>query len=264
MNPETLILERHDAVLRVVLNRPERLNALSDQLLRELHETLAAAADDDAVRCVLLTGQGRGFSAGADLRDAASAARPGEPIDFGARLEQTYHPVLRAIRGMPKPVVAAVNGVAAGAGCNIALACDVVVAARSARFIQAFVRIGLVPDAGGTWTIPRLIGRARAMRWMMTGDELDAETAERWGLVTEVFDDAELADRALALATRLAQGPTLALAAIKRLIDASGTADFESQIALEARTQTDVGRSTDTIEGISAFLEKRPPKFTGR
>ncbi len=264
MNNQTLKLSVDAAVYRIALNRPEKLNALSATLLGELREALQTAADDEKCRCVLLTGEGRGFSSGADLTDAAVNMRPGEPFDFGAALDHTYHPVVRLIRSMDKPVIAAVNGTAAGAGCNIALACDVVIAARSARFIQAFVRIGLVPDASGTWTIPRLIGRARALKWMMSGEAIDADTAERWGLISEVVDDEIFAQRSAELAATMAAQPTRALAAIKQLVDRSYDNDLEAQLALEAESQSRVGMSQDTMEGIMAFIQKRPARFQGR
>lgn len=264
MGYETILVEQADGVSKITLNRPDRLNALSFQLLDELQQALKAVAGDDSCRCVLLTGAGRGFSSGADLMDAASGLKPGERPDLGAPLEDRYHPVLRQIRAMAKPVIAAINGTAAGAGLNIALACDIVVAARSAKLIQAFSNIGLVPDAGGTWSIPRLIGRARAMRWMMSGEALMAEQALDWGLLTAVYDDDALAAEAESLARTMAQRPTLALAAIKQLVDVSLDHDLEAQIALEATTQTRVGFSDDAWEGIMAFVQKRPAKFQGR
>ena len=264
MSYETLNVETRGAVRRIALNRPKKLNALSGQLLAELREALQAAADDGDCRCVLLTGEGRGFSSGADLTDTAVNMKPGQPFDFGAALDDTYHPVVRLIRAMEKPVVAAINGTAAGAGCNIALAADIVIAARSAKLIQAFIRIGLVPDASGTWSIPRLIGRERAMQWMMSGEAIDADTAERWGLIAEVLDDEGFEDAAWARAERLAAQPTRALAAIKQLVDLSLDNDLETQLALEAGNQSRVGKSEDTMEGIMAFIQKREAKFKGR
>ncbi|HUP93214.1 MAG TPA: enoyl-CoA hydratase-related protein [Solimonas sp.] len=261
---QTLRSAHAEGVTVITLARPDKLNALSRQLLRELREALQQAADDAACRCVVLTGEGRGFCAGADLGDPESMPKPGQSFDFGAALDEAYHPLLRLIRGMAKPVIAAVNGSAAGAGCNIALAADLVIATRSARFMQAFVRIGLVPDAGGTWTIPRLVGRARATQWMMSGEAIDADTAARWGLIAEVCDDAAFEAQWRALAQRLAQQPTVALAGIKRLVDAAADNSFEAQIALEATTQSAVGRSHDTMEGITAFMQKRPARFAGR
>ena len=264
MSYNTLQVETTDSVCTITLNRPDSLNALSLELLRELRQALAAAGKDDNCRCVVLTGAGRGFSSGADLKDSLSGLKPGQRPDLGEHLHTTYHPVLREIRHIQKPVIAAINGVAAGAGLNIALASDVVVAARSAKLIQAFVRIGLIPDAGGTWSVPRLIGRARATRWLMSGDALDAETALDWGLITDVFDDEDLGERTHALAQRMAAQPTRALAAIKQLMDSTLDLDLEGQIAREARLQTDIGYSDDAMEGIGAFLQKREARFQGK
>jgi len=263
MDYKTLLVEHKNAVTKITLNRPESLNALSAELMGELEQAVAAAANDADCRCVLLTGMGRGFSSGADLQDATVSIDMDDP-DFGAALRTTYNPIVQTLREMPKPYIAAVNGVAAGAGCNIALAADVIMAARSAKFIQAFIKIGLVPDAGGTWTIPRLIGRARAMRWMMTGEALDAETADAWGLVSMVVDDDQLAAEADALAERLANAPTQALVGIKQLVDAALQTDAVTQMEAEASKQSEVGRSQDTMEGINSFLEKRSPQFTGK
>lgn len=263
MSYETLNVETRGAVRRIALNRPKKLNALSGQLLAELREALQAAADDGDCRCVLLTGEGRGFSSGADLTDTAVNMKPGQPFDFGAALDDTYHPVVRLIRAMEKPVVAAINGTAAGAGCNIALAADIVIAARSAKLIQAFIRIGLVPDAGGTWSIPRLIGRARALRWMMTGEAIDARTAEQWGLVTYVHADADFPAAVQALAGELAQAPTAALGRIKALVDAAERSDLSTQMEQEATQQKVCGQGADFMEGVMAFMQKRPAKFRG-
>ncbi len=264
MTEAVVRVERDQALTTIVLNRPRKLNALSGELLRALAQALAEAEADEGCRCVLLTGAGRGFSAGADLTDLDMQPAPGQSLDLGATLHETYHPVLHRIRAMPKPVVAAINGIAAGAGCNIGLAADVVVAARSARFIQAFIKIGLAPDAGGSWIIPRLIGRGRALQWMMSGEALDAQTALDWGLVSAVYDDESFADEAGALARRMAAQPTAALAAIKQLLDASSENDFPAQLDLEASLQSRLGRSQDAVEGISAFIQKREPAFQGR
>ena len=264
MSFENLLVDQDDAVTRITLNRPDSLNALSEALLLELRVALQQASQDDACRCILLTGAGRGFSSGADLKDTLGTLKPGERPDLGAALHTTYHPVLREIRKAQKPVVAAINGIAAGAGLNIALACDVVVASHSAKFIQAFVRIGLIPDAGGTWTVPRLIGRARATQWLMSGEALDASKAEDWGLISAVYADEDFAEQSRALAARMAAQPTRALAAMKMLMDSSGEKDLESQIALEASLQTEVGYSDDAMEGIAAFVQKREARFKGR
>ena len=262
MNYNTIRVEHNDAVTKIILNRPDSLNALSAELMGELHQAVNSAAADSHCRCVVLTGSGRGFSSGADLRDATAGMDWDNP-DFGAMLRTTYNPIVTTLREMPKPYIAAINGVAAGAGCNLALAADIILTARSAKFIQAFIKIGLVPDAGGTWTIPRLIGRARALRWMMTGEAIDAETAEAWGLVSLVVDDDKLAAEADAWAARLASAPTQALAGIKQLVDAALQNDAVAQLDAEANAQYAVGKSRDTLEGINAFVEKRSAKFVG-
>lgn len=264
MSFNTLLVDQNDAVSTISLNRPDALNALTGELLVELRSALQSASADENCRCIVLTGAGRAFSSGADLKDTMGPMKPGQRPDLGETLHTTYHPVLREIRQAQKPVIAAINGVAAGAGLNIALACDVVVAAQSAKLIQAFVRIGLIPDAGGTWSVPRLIGRARATRWLMSGEALEAEKAEQWGLISDVFADDELQQRVAELAEHMAAQPTRALAAIKLLMDTSLDKDLESQIALEARLQTEVGYSDDAVEGITAFVQKRQAQFTGR
>lgn len=263
MDYKTLLIEHGNGVTRITLNRPQTLNALSPALMEELQDAVTQAASDAECRCVLLTGTGRGFSSGADLQEAVDGVDLADP-DFGSALRSTYNPIVQTLREMPKPCIAAINGVAAGAGCNIALAADVILAARSAKFIQAFIKIGLVPDAGGTWTIPRLIGRARALRWMMTGEAIDADTADAWGLVSMVVDDDKLMDEAQAMAEGLAQAPTRALAGIKQLVDAASQNDAATQMEAEAGTQFRVGKSKDTMEGIHSFLEKRKPEFTGK
>lgn len=262
MSYEHIIVERQDGVAKITLNRPQVLNALSVALLTELKSAVEAAAADDAVRCVLLTGSGRGFSSGADLMDPGAPMNPADP-DLRVVLDSHYHPILETLRGMPKPYLCAVNGIAAGAGCNIALAADICLAAKSAKFIQVFARIALVPDAGGTWTVPRLIGRARAMRWMMTADDLPAETALEWGLITQLCDDDALQDEAMALAQRLAKGPTGTLAAIKCLVDASFDNDFSEQLEQEAVAQFAMGKAGDFKEGVMAFAQKRAADFQG-
>lgn len=263
MSYEQILVTQDQGVLKIALNQPKKLNALSGKMMEELREAMQGAAGDPSVRCILLTGEGRGFSAGADLTDGSIQFVPGQPIDYSATLDSRYHPLVTLMREMPKPIVVAVNGIAAGAGCSIALAGDVVMAARSAKFIQVFVRISLIPDAGSTWTVPRLIGRARALKWMMTGDDLPAETAAEWGLITDVVDDDRLQDEAAALAQRLAQGPTRAYGAIKHLVDASIDGELAPQLAREAKAQDDVGNSKDAMEGVMAFVQKRAAKFTG-
>ncbi len=260
----SLVQVKHTGpVTVVIMNQPERLNALSPTLLRHLRIALTAAAENAQCRCVVLTGNGRGFSAGADLSYFRASDDPDVATDLGATLHQTYHPIIRLLREMEKPVITAVNGVAAGAGCNIALAGDIVLAGRSASFIQAFIKLGLIPDAGGTWLVPRLIGRARALQWMMSGDALDPHTAEQWGLINGVYDDEQLMSEAMSLACRMAAQPTRALAGIKTLIDLSTEQDLEAQLGSEARQQSELGYGRDAREGIAAFLEKRPAVFAG-
>ena len=257
MEPSVL-MDRRDGWVRIVLNRPDRLNAFNE----EMHERLAAAVDeaagDEACRAVLLTGAGRGFCAGQDLADRVGAA------DLGATIEAFYNPLVRRLRGLKKPVVCAVNGVAAGAGANIALACDIVLAARSAKFIQAFSRIGLVPDSGGTYFLPRLIGEARARALAMLAEPLPAERAEAWGLIWKVFDDDALAGEAERLTAHLATLPTVGLALTKEAFAASATNDLDAQLDLERDLQRRAGATPDYAEGVRAFLEKRTPTFSGR
>lgn len=264
MSYESIIVENVNAVCTITLNQPQKLNALSSQMLNELTQAFDEIAYDDTTRCVVITGAGRGFSAGADLTEPGMVPSTGELPDLGQSLEQRYNPLLARIRELPMPVVAVVNGTAAGAGCNIALACDFIFAADSAKFIQAFIKIGLVPDAGGTWTIPRLIGRARALRWMMTGEAIDAARAEQWGLITAVYPAAELRDKAAEWAKQLAEAPTAALGHIKTLVDAAEVSTLEQQLQAEADVQRICGHGHDFLEGVSAFIQKRPAKFTGK
>ncbi|ODV41027.1 enoyl-CoA hydratase [Cupriavidus sp. UYMMa02A] len=243
------------------LNRPDKLNSFT----REMHGALQQALDHveaGGARALLLTGAGRGFCAGQDLADLDFT--PGQMTDLGALIDSYFNPLIRRLQALPLPVVAAVNGTAAGAGANLALACDMVLAARSASFIQAFVKIGLVPDSGGTWLLPKRVGMARALGLAMTGERLTAEEAEKWGLVWETMDDPLLHEQALALVTHLAAQPTRALAAIKRAMYASATMTLDAQLDLERDLQRELGQSADYAEGVNAFLEKRAPKFTGR
>ncbi len=263
---ETPVLATLDGgVLSLTLNRPQRLNAMSRPLIAALIEQFDRARADAAVRAVLLTGAGRGFCAGADLAGTGtgSVGPDGKP-DLGAVMEQFYNPLIRAIRELPKPVVGAINGVAAGGGANLALACDIVLAARSARFDQAFVRISLLPDLGGTWFLPHTVGDARARALTMLGSSVPAEQAERMGMVWEVVDDDRLQEEATKVARRLASGPTLSYAAIKKAMNQAGTSSLDRQLDLERDCQRELGRSADFKEGVAAFLAKRPANFTGR
>lgn len=263
MSDTSLVLSAdHGAVRQLTLNRPQALNAFTPDLVRALLAALEAAAADNTVRCVLLTGAGRGFCAGQDL--AAAIAAPGEPPKDLQAIVEGYRPLATRQRSMPVPVIAAVNGVAAGAGLSLALGCDIVLAARSASFALAFSKIGLVPDCGGSWLLPRLVGRARAMALAMTGDKLSAEEAERIGLIWRCVDDAALQDQALALATRLAAMPTAALAATRGAIDAAVPMDFFEAFGNEAQLQGRLGFAHDYQEGVAAFMQKRAPKFSDR
>jgi 2-(1,2-epoxy-1,2-dihydrophenyl)acetyl-CoA isomerase len=258
-------LEIADGVATVTLNRPERLNSFNDEMHEALRAALAevkAGRADGSVRVLVLTGAGRGFCAGQDLADRSVA--PGEtPRDLGASVEKNYKPLVLALRSLALPVIAAVNGVAAGAGANLALACDLVFAARSASFIQAFCKLGLIPDTGGTWILPRLVGPARALGLALLGDKLSAEQAEQWGLIWKCVDDDALMPTVRAVAAQLAQGPTFGYAQTKKAIWASSTNDFEHQLNLERDMMTVCGRSNDYREGVAAFIEKRAPRFKG-
>jgi 2-(1,2-epoxy-1,2-dihydrophenyl)acetyl-CoA isomerase len=258
MPDDALILAATTGAVRTLtLNRPQALNSFTAEMHAQLRRELDAAAADAGVRCVVLTGAGRGFCAGQDLASVGDA-------DIGEVVDTLYKPLALRIRTMPVPVVAAVNGVAAGAGANLALNCDLVVAARSASFIQAFSKIGLIPDCGGSWLLPKLVGRANAIGLAMTGDKLPAEQAHAMGMIWQVVDDAALHESALALATRLAGLPTRALAETRRAIDAAMGTDLPEALAREARVQGELGRAGDYREGVAAFLAKRAPQFTDR
>ena len=246
------------AVATVTLNRPDSLNALNAAMLDELRAAVEGLPGSGA-RCLLLAGEGRGFSSGADL-----AAGGGLPDDVGAALEAHFNPLIEAIFALPLPVVAAVNGPCAGAGCSLALSADIVVAGRSAYFLQAFINIGLIPDAGATWLLPRLAGRARAMEMMMLGERVPAEQAADWGLIARVVDDEDLASEAVALATRLAQGPTMAYGLLRKLAREAGQLPLAEALAAERIAQRDAGRTEDFKSAVMAFLQKRPPRFDGR
>ena len=264
MQDDLVQVTTRGAVRTVTLNRPAALNSFTGAMHAQLLAALNAAAGDSAVRALIVTGAGRGFCAGQDLNDPEIATPDGSPPDVGAVIECHYTPLALRIRSMPVPVIAAVNGVAAGAGANFALGCDMVLAARSASFIQAFSKIALIPDCGGTWLLTRLVGRARAMGLAMTGDKLPAEEAQRIGLIWQCVDDAALMDSAMALATRLAAMSSKALADTRRSLDGAAMLDYEGALALEARMQRELGRAHDYAEGVAAFLEKRAPVFTDR
>ncbi len=258
---EPVLVSIDAGVQRITLNRPEKLNAFNPAVHQGLADAMTRAESNASIRCLLITGAGRGFCAGQDLteRDMKAAG----PMDLGAGLETWYNPLVKRMRALEKPIVCAVNGVAAGAGANFALACDLVLAARSATFIQAFVRIGLVPDCGGTYFLPRLAGTQRAMALAMTGERLSAEDAERFGIVWKVLDDDRLMPEAAALAARFAAGPTRSLGLIKKAMYASAGNTLAAQLDLERDLQRQVGQGDDYREGVSAFLEKRKPDFRG-
>lgn len=263
MDP-AVIVEQREGWRKLVLNRPDKLNALNPAVLAGLSAALDEAEGDLACRAVLLTGAGRGFCAGQELSPAIIPGSDNPNPDLGGIADSYHRGVVRRLRALPIPVVCAVNGVAAGAGANIALACDIVLAARSASFVQVFVRIGLVPDCGGSFILPRLVGEARARALAMLGEPVSAEQAEHWGMIWKTVDDAALGTQAEALAARLAAMPTQALGLMKKLFAASAANGLEAQLDLEAETQAAAGRTADYAEGVRAFLEKRKPGFTGR
>ncbi|QFG36445.1 short chain enoyl-CoA hydratase /enoyl-CoA hydratase [Paracoccus pantotrophus] len=260
---ETVLAALADGVLTLTLNRPDKLNSFNEEMHRALRAGIQRAHDDAAVRALLLTGAGRGFCAGQDLGDR-DPRKGGPAPDLGQTLETFYNPTLRLIRALEKPVVCAVNGVAAGAGANIAFACDIVLAAKSAKFIQAFAKIGLIPDAGGTFSLTRILGEPRAKALALTAEPLMAEKAADWGLIWKAVEDAALMDEAGALAKSLAAGPTLGLGLTKRLIQAAATNSLDAQLDMERDCQRQAGRSADYAEGVTAFLEKRRPEFRGQ
>ena len=258
MSYETILFEP-GAIARITLNRPDRLNSFTGQMHEELRDALGSLGE---ARVVLLTGAGRGFCAGQDLNDRAVA--PGDRVDLGETVQACWNPLVRTLTSMPQPVIARVNGVAAGAGANIALACDIVVAAKSAKFIQSFSAIGLIPDSGGTWALPRLVGQARALGLALTGDPLAAETAAEWGLIWKAVDDDGLDAEVDAIANKLAALPPLGLAAIKEMIRTSWQYSFDEELERQARAMRRLGFTDDYREGVAAFLEKRKATFTGR
>jgi 2-(1,2-epoxy-1,2-dihydrophenyl)acetyl-CoA isomerase len=259
---QTILFDITAGVARLTLNRPERLNSFNSQMHAEVRAALAALAGSPA-RVLVLSGAGRAFSAGQDLNDRAVAPGAAAP-DLAASIEQNYKPLVLALRALPLPVVAAVNGVAAGAGANIALACDLVIAARSASFVQAFCKLGLVPDSGGTWVLPRLVGTARALGLALLGEKLPAEQAAAWGLIWRCVDDEELAATVDALAQALAAAPTRGLARTKLAIYEGMGRTLAEQLEVERDYQGELGRSSDYAEGVAAFTGKRAPRFSGR
>ena len=262
--PGELIVDTRDAVRLLTLNRPEKLNALNPEIHEALAEAFAEIERDDAIRAVLLTGAGRGFCAGADLTQNLTSPMDGGQRDLGASIDRHYNPLVRRMRALPKPIIAAVNGAAAGAGANLALAADIVVAGKSATFTQAFIRIGLIPDAGGTWFLPHLVGDARARGLAMLGETITAEQAAEFGLIWKCLDDATLMETALAMAADLAAKPTQALAAMKQAFNAAAINSLDAQLDLERDLQRRMGATPDFAEGVRAFLEKRPARFSGK
>lgn len=263
MNYNNIQFTIRDGVATLTLNRPDKLNSFTADMHEEVRSALNQVKGDASVRVLVLTGAGRGFCAGQDLSDRAVA--PGSaPVDLGESVEKYYAPLVLALRALPMPVICAVNGVAAGAGVNLALACDIVIAARSASFVEVFCKLGLIPDTGGTYFLPRLIGSARATGLAMLGDKLTAERAESWGLIWKCVDDADLADEVGTLARHFASAPTLGLARAKQALQASGLNTLEQQLALEAGYMRELGYSNDYREGVAAFMEKRQPAFQGK
>lgn len=259
MSYETILFDVRDRVARLTLNRPDRLNSFTVQMHGEVADALGKLGD---ARVLVITGAGRGFCAGQDLSDRA-VAPGGDGVDLGESIEKRYNPLVRAITSLEMPVICAVNGVAAGAGANIAFAGDIVIAAKSAKFIQSFANIGLIPDSGGTWSLPRLAGQPRALGLALTGEPLTAERAEAWGLIWKAVDDGELAGATDALAAKFASAPTKGLAATKKLIRESGVRTLDQQLDIERDVQRALGKTHDYKEGVAAFLEKRSPAFTG-
>jgi 2-(1,2-epoxy-1,2-dihydrophenyl)acetyl-CoA isomerase len=262
MEEAPILVDRRDGYRVVTLNRPQRLNACTEAMLEALGKALAEAEADASCRALLLTGAGRGFCAGQDLNDRL--AKADESTILGGAQEKYYNPLVRKLRALPFPVVAAVNGVAAGAGANIALACDIVLAARSASFIQSFAKIGLIPDSGGTWNLPRLVGPARARGLTLLAEPLPAEKAESWGLIWRMVEDDALMAEAEKLCVHFASAPTAGLALTKRALDAAWVNDFSTQLDLERDSQREASLTPDYAEGVRAFTEKRKSNFTGR
>ena len=263
MSYRTILFECNAGIARLTLNRPERLNSFNIEMHEEVRAALARVKEDESCRVLILTGAGRGFCAGQDLSDRTVAPGSGT-ADLGESIELRYKPLVLALRALPLPVIAAVNGVAAGAGANLALACDLVIAARAASFIQSFAKLGLVPDSGGTWLLPRLVGRARAIGMAFLGEQVAAEQAADWGLIWRCVADEDFAAAVRDLAQHLAAAPTRGLARIKEAIYSSGERSLAAQLDVERDCQRELGYSRDYAEGVAAFIEKRTPHFTGR
>lgn len=263
MTQPSILLEIDQGVALLTLNRPDSLNSFNVEMHEQMRSAIDQVKSDASVRVLVITGAGRGFCAGQDLSDRSVA--PGdEAPDLGASLENYYNPLLLSLRDLPLPVLCAVNGVAAGAGANIALACDITLAARSANFVQAFCKLGLVPDSGGTWTLPRVAGMARAKGMALLGDKISAEQAENWGMIWRCVDNDQLMTETMTLARHFATQPTKGLALIKRALHASESNTFEDQVNLERDLQREAGQTEDYREGVSAFMEKRAPSFKGK
>ncbi|MDB5691847.1 MAG: 2-(1,2-epoxy,2-dihydrophenyl)acetyl-CoA isomerase [Alphaproteobacteria bacterium] len=256
---ETVEFKLEGGIARLILNRPDRLNSFTVQMHEEVVDALSGL---EGTRVLVITGAGRGFCAGQDLNDRAVA--PGQAVDLGESVEKRYNPLIRRITSLPFPVIARVNGVAAGAGANIALACDIVIAAKSAKFIQSFASIGLIPDSGGTWVLPRLVGQARALGLALTAEPLPAEKAAEWGLIWKAVEDEALDAEVDALAERFAAAPTRGLARIKRMIRESWGHSLDEELDLQRDAMRELGSSDDYREGVAAFMEKRKPSFTGK
>jgi len=262
MSYQNILFDLADGIARITLNRPDKLNSFNNAMHVELREALTRTREAGA-RVLLITGAGRGFCSGQDLADRV-VADGAPPPDLGLSIETNYKPLALTLRSLPMPVICAVNGVAAGAGANLALACDIVLAARSASFIQAFCKIGLMPDCGGSYTLPRLVGSARALGLTLLGDKLPAEQAAEWGMIWKCVDDEQLMPEAEAMARHFASAPTKGLAAIKRALNASADNTLEAQLNVERDTQRELGHSDDYREGVRAFMEKRKPEFKGK